>query len=293
MALDTIETPETISREQLGGSATYFAFAARPLCAVAMVAVVGEDFPVGERNRLTRAGIDLDGLQIAPGRTFRWSGRYGDDPNERTTLDTQLNVFAGFQPQLPEHYRDADLVFLGNIDPALQLDVLEQVRGPRLVACDTMNFWIERECEALKRTLSRVDVLIVNDEEVRLLSGSRGLLKGARQILDLGPRALVVKKGEHGAMLVTRDEIFVAPAIPLERVIDPTGAGDSFAGAFMAYLSQQKTLNSAAYRRAIVHGTVAASFCVEQFGIAGLEGLDHQTLGSRLDHFRSVTRWEE
>ncbi len=290
VALDSVQTPHGQVVDELGGSATYFSLAASRASRVGVVAVIGSDFPPEHRSLLLKHKVDLDGLHSTEGKTFRWSGVYGADPNDRTTLDTQLNVFADFRPELPLRYRDVSHLFLGNIHPRLQAEVLDQVRGPRIVACDTMNFWIEGERPALEQVLARIDLLMVNDEEVRMLSGESNVIKGARAILRRGPRAIVVKKGEHGAMLVSGDGIFAAPALPVERVVDPTGAGDSFAGAFMAQLTQESTISDAAMRRAVVQGTVAASFCVERFGVAGLCEISEKALAERRRSYRELTR---
>jgi len=290
VALDSVRTPRDAVADELGGSATYSALAAKSLADTGIVAVVGDDFPASSRALLERAGIDLEGLESVPGQTFRWAGEYGEDPNDRTTLDTQLNVFAEFRPKLPPRHRATAPLFLGNIHPGLQREVLDQVQAPRLVACDTMNFWIEGERAELDKVLGRIDLLLVNDEEVKLLSGEINLLHGARAILRMGPKAVVVKKGEHGAMLVTEDGLFVAPALPLEQVVDPTGAGDSFAGGLMGRLTREPRIDDAALRRAIVWGTVSASFCVEQFGVRGLEQMTPEQHQSRLKVYRAATR---
>ena len=292
VALDSVSAPGGTVEDALGGSATFFSLAARLLSPVGLVAVVGEDFPVEYRELLRAAGVDLEGLVVCPGRTFRWSGEYGEDPNERTTLETQLNVFAEFRPDLPLAYRKAEWVFLGNIDPRLQLAVLDQVDAPRFVACDTMNLWIESERDALAKTLERVDLLFLNDEEARQWTGCRNLLDAGRAILDQGPSVVVVKKGEHGAILLAEDEVFVAPAFPLCDVVDPTGAGDSFAGAFMGCLVASNSIEVPALRRAVVHGTVAASFCVEGFSVSGLSGRTPEDLSRRLERYGEHVRYD-
>ncbi|MAE69333.1 MAG: sugar kinase [Gemmatimonadetes bacterium] len=290
VALDSVRTPRAEVIDELGGSATYASLAASSLADTGIVAVVGSDFPGSSRDLLYNAAVDLEGLESVEGETFRWSGVYGEDPNDRSTLDTQLNVFADFEPKLPARCRDAPYLFLGNIHPALQTRVLDQVNAPKLVACDTMNFWIEGEREALDRVLPRIDLLLVNDEEVKLLSGETNLLIGARAILEVGPKAVVVKKGEHGAMLVTSEGLFVAPALPLASVIDPTGAGDSFAGGFMGRLTREKGFDEEALRRAIVWGTVTASFCVEHFGVRGVVEMSDEDHAARMAAYRETTR---
>lgn len=292
VALDSVRAPGGSVEDALGGSATFFSLAARLLSPVGVVAVVGEDFPAEYRDLLRDAGVNLEGLVARPGRTFRWSGEYGEDPNERTTLETQLNVFADFQPDLLPAHRSADWVFLGNIDPHLQLAVLDQVDAPRFVACDTMNLWIENASDALARTLERVDLLFLNDEEARQWTGCRNLFDAGRAILDQGPSVVVVKKGEHGAILLTSDEVFVAPAFPLSNVVDPTGAGDSFAGAFMGCLVAADSTDSSSLRRAMVHGTAAASFCVEGLSVSGLSGRIPADLHRRLQEYGETVRYE-
>ncbi|MCA1796071.1 MAG: PfkB family carbohydrate kinase [Geobacteraceae bacterium] len=237
MAFDSVETPFGKAEEVLGGSATYFSTAASFFTPVDLVAVVGEDFPAEHIEFLQKRGVNTDGITRTSGKTFRWKGSYGYDLNEATTLDTQLNVLADFDPQLPKHYRDAKYVFLGNIDPELQLNVLKQVVRPEVVACDSMNFWIEGKPDALLETLKHVDILLINEAEVRQLAQEPNMVKAAHKVLAMGPTTLVVKQGEYGAVMFTAHSVFSAPAYPLEAVFDPTGAGDSFAGGFMGYLS--------------------------------------------------------
>jgi sugar/nucleoside kinase (ribokinase family) len=238
-------------------------------------------------------GIDLAGLVRRPGRTFRWKGRYEFDLNTAHTLETHLNVFAEFRPELPAHYRDAEYVFLGNIDPDLQRTVLDQVRAPRFVACDTMNFWIASKRESLLRTLSRVDMLFVNDAEARQLAGEHNVVKAARRILTFGPRAVVVKRGEYGALYFSGDEMFAASAYPLAAVFDPTGAGDSFAGGFMGYLARCRREDHATMRRAIVLGSVLASFAVEQFSLERLKTLGHDEIRARFTEVRQLAHFDD
>jgi sugar/nucleoside kinase (ribokinase family) len=289
VAFDSIETPFGRGHEVLGGSATYFATAASFFTAVRLVAVVGEDFPAGHRSFLADRNIDLSGLQVAPGKTFRWQGRYGYDLNEAQTLDTQLNVFEGFQPQLPEHFRDTEIVFLANIDPELQLEVLRQVRRPRLVACDTMNFWITGKREALVRTLADVDLLVINEGETRQLAGEPNLVKAARAILALGPRTLVVKRGEYGVLVFAEHSIFSLPAYPLEEVFDPTGAGDTFAGGFLGYLAATGDFSETTLRKAAVFGSVMASFTVEDFSLDRLRRVAWPEIEDRFRRFQALT----
>ncbi len=292
LALDTVRTPLGEAEDVLGGSAAYFALAARLFVPVSVVAVVGQDFPPPHLDLLRRSGIDLDSLEIAPGETFRWGGEYGADLNQRTTLFTYLNVFERFKPKLGPALQNARYLFLANIDPDLQQEVLDQVRKPELVVCDTMNFWISGKREALVRTLSRVDVFILNDGEARELSGESNMWRAARAILAMGPRAVVIKKGEHGAILVTAEDRFTAPSYPIEMVYDPTGAGDSFAGGFMGYLAAHRAAGPAELRRAVVYGTVAASFSVERFSVDGLVGLARADLERRGRELSTLARFD-
>ncbi len=293
VALDSLETPFGHREEVLGGSASYFSAAASYFGAPRVVAVVGEDFPEEHLRFLEGRGADLSGLARRPGRTFRWNGRYEFDLNTAHTLDTQLNVFADFRPQLPEPYVDSEYVFLGNIDPDLQRAVLDQVRGPRLVACDTMNFWITSKRESLLRTIRRVDLLFVNDAEVRQLSGEHNVVKAARQVLAWGPRAVVVKRGEYGALLFTGGEVFAAAAFPVPDVYDPTGAGDSFAGGFMGYLARCGRESPEILRRAVVLGSVLASFAVEQFGLDRFRTLAAEEIHGRYAEARRLAQFED
>ena len=259
VAYDTVETPFGKAERVLGGSASFFSVAASFFTPVRLVAVVGEDFGETQLAAFRGRQIDLDGLERTAGKTFHWQGKYSYDLNHRDTVCTDLNVFEFFKPRLPQSYRDVENVFLGNIDPELQLDVLQQVARPRLVACDTMNFWIDGKLEALRRTLARVDVLLVNDAEARELSGEWNVVKAARAIRAMGPRTLVVKKGEHGVLMFSDAGSFAAPAYPLEDVFDPTGAGDTFAGGCLGYLTKRGKLDAGALRRGIAQGSVMAS----------------------------------
>lgn len=289
VAFDTVETPFGRGDEVLGGSATYFSTSASFFTGVRLVAVVGEDFPAAHRDFLASRNIDLAGLQVAPGETFRWSGRYGFDLNEAHTLETHLNVFQDFRPELPEHFRDSEILFLGNIDPELQLEVVRQVRRPRLVACDTMNFWIAGKRAALLETLRHVDILLINESEVRQLAEEANLVKAARAILAAGPKTLVIKRGEYGALVFSAHSIFAAPAYPLEEVYDPTGAGDTFAGGFIGYLAATADLSEAAVRKATVFGSVMASFTVEDFSLGRLQRLEWPEIESRYRTFQALT----
>ncbi|MBI3603609.1 MAG: sugar kinase [Nitrospirae bacterium] len=293
VALDTVRTPFGEASEVLGGSATYFATAASYFTEVDLIAVVGEDFPESHLKFLKSRGIDLAGLERRKGETFRWKGEYTHQLNEAHTLDTRLNVFETFRPKIPEQYRSPDLLFLGNIDPELQLDVLRQVHRPKLVACDTMNFWIEGKREALWRTLKEVDVLVINDGEARALGGHSNLVQVAKDILAKGPKHLIVKRGEYGALLFNRKQTFGAPAFPLEEVKDPTGAGDTFAGGFMGYLGATGNLSDEGIRQAIIFGSVMASFTVEAFSLDRLRALDYKEIEARFREFKRLTHFED
>ena len=292
VAFDTVETPFGRGNDILGGSATYFSTAASFFTGVQLVAVVGEDFPAEHRAFLAARNIDLTGLQVSPGRTFRWKGRYGFDLNEAQTLETQLNVFEGFRPDLPGNFRDAEVVFLANIDPELQLEVVHQVRRPRIIACDTMNFWIAGKREALLRTLGKVDILIINEGETRQLANQANLVKAARTILALGPKTLVVKRGEYGVLVFGEHSVFSIPAYPLEEVFDPTGAGDTFAGGFIGYLAATGNFSDAAIRKATVFGSVMAPFTVEDFSLDRLRSLSWPEIEERFRLFQALTAFQ-
>ena len=266
MAFDDLQLPSVTATNVVGGSATYSAFAASAFAPVRVVGVVGDDFPQATLQAMQARGIDTEGVEHASGRTFRWAGRYDADLIGRTTLDTQLNVFASFQPKIPAAYRTTPLVLLGNIHPALQIDVLSQVERPRLIVADTMNFWIQGEAKILAEMLRRVDLLVINDEEARLLSGIHNIRRAAEDVRKRGPRNVIIKRGEHGALLFDEEGIFAAPAFPLHEVIDPTGAGDCFAGGLRGYLATVSEPSPIAIRRAMVHATATASYCVEAVG---------------------------
>lgn len=293
VAFDSVETPFGKAEEVLGGSATYFSTAASFFTDVKLVAVVGEDFPGEHVDFLKSREIDVNGLQRASGKTFRWKGRYDFDLNQAHTLDTQLNVFASFKPQIPEMYKDAEYVFLANIDPVLQLEVLRQVKKPKLVACDTMNFWIEGKLNELKETLKHVDILTINEGEARELSKEANLVKAAKTILSFGPKTLIVKRGEYGSLMFSDKGIFAAPAYPLESVFDPTGAGDSFAGGFMGYLSNTGDLGDGNIRQAIIFGSAMASFNVEEFSLNRMKTLTYGEIEQRYKSFKSLTHFED
>jgi sugar/nucleoside kinase (ribokinase family) len=293
VALDSVETPFGMKEEVLGGSATFFSTSASFFSPVKLVAVVGEDFPESHVQFLKSRNVGLEGLTREKGRTFRWKGKYGYQLNEAQTLDTQLNVFQSFSPKLPESYRDAPYVFLGNIHPELQSQVLDQVKGPKLVAADTMNFWITGSRPALLNTLKRVNLLFVNDAEARQLSGEHNILKAARAILAMGPSRVAIKRGEYGALLIEREHIFACPAMPLEDVFDPTGAGDTFAGGFMGTLATADRLDQEVLRRAMVMGSVMASFTVERFSLDRLRDLTPREINTRFSEFRRLTHFED
>jgi sugar/nucleoside kinase (ribokinase family) len=293
VALDSVETPFGKVKEVLGGSATYFSYSASFFTQVRLLATVGEDFPEEHVSLLRDRGVDVAGLKTSEGRTFRWAGQYGYDLNEARTLDTQLNVFASFRPVLDDRLRAMPFLFLANIDPELQLEVLRQMRTrPRLVALDTMNFWIQGKRDALLRVLAEVDVVTINDGEARQLAGEPNLVKAARVIAGMGPRTVVVKRGEYGAVMVSNGAFFVIPAFPLESVYDPTGAGDTFAGGFMGYLAGQGDAGPAALRRAMVYGSVMASFTVEDFSLNRLTRLKRDEVEERVRAFHDLVRLE-
>ena len=289
VALDSIRTPFGEVEEILGGSATFFSVAASFFSPVRLVAVVGEDFPSEHVDFLRSRGVDTRGLREVPGRTFRWKGYYAYDLNEAHTLDTQLNVFEDFDPEIPEEYRDSEYVFLANIDPELQLKVLEQVRSPRLVVCDTMNFWIENKREALFETVSRVNCLLLNDAESRQLAQDPNLVAAGRKLLGMGPERVIIKKGEHGVIMLAGGEFFSLPAYPLETVFDPTGAGDTFGGGFLGSLSRSERAGEEEIRRAVVYGSVVASFTVEDFSCRRLAALSMEEIEERYRAFSAIT----
>jgi sugar/nucleoside kinase (ribokinase family) len=291
VAFDDIETPAGSAKNVLGGSATHFAVAASFFAPVHLIGVVGEDFPAEDRDYLAGRGIDLGGLEVAKGRTFRWSGRYHEDLNVRDTLSLELNVFADFQPAVAAAVRDVPYVFLANIDPRLQANVLAQFARPTLVACDTMNHWIDNARAPLEALLPRIGLLVVNDEEARLLSGEKNVIKAARKILALGPKALLIKRGEYGAILFSGNSVFAVPAFPLEEVFDPTGAGDTFAGGMVGWLAASGDRSEAGLRKAIVYGSVLASFVVEDFGGRRLRSLARDDVERRYRQFVALTEF--
>jgi sugar/nucleoside kinase (ribokinase family) len=294
VALDSVETPFGRADNVLGGSGTFFSASASHLAPVQLVGVIGSDYPLDKLEEAFKARhVDLAGLERAEGTSFRWRGRYRHDLNVAETLETHLGVFSNFRPKIPEQFRAAPFVFLGNIDPRLQLDVLEQVARPKLVACDTMNFWIESRRGDLLELLKRVDLITLNDAEARQLTEEFNLVKAARWIMARGPKMVVIKKGEHGAFMFTESSIFFAPAYPLESVFDPTGAGDSFAGGFMGYLARSGDVSEANLRRAVIHGSAMGSFAVERFSVNRLTELTSAEIRARVADFYRLTSFEQ
>ncbi|MEK7250248.1 MAG: PfkB family carbohydrate kinase [Bacteroidota bacterium] len=294
VAMDSIETPFGSAKNALGGSATYISTAASYFTApIRLVGVVGGDFPKAGMEFLERRGVDLDGLEIIKqGKTFHWAGKYHYDLNNRDTLATDLNVFEKFDPKIPEKYKKSKYVCLGNIDPVLQRRVLEQIEKPRLVICDTMNFWIEGKNADLRETLKSIDVIILNDSEARLLSREPNLIKAARVIRSMGPKIIIIKKGEHGAMLITEQTVFSAPAYPMENIFDPTGAGDTFAGGFVGWVGKTDDFSEENLKKAVIYGSAMASFCVEKFSVDGLRDLTYLQVQDRFRAFRELSRFD-
>ena len=293
VALDSVETPFGKADDVLGGSATFFAASASHLTKVSVVGVVGSDYPTEKLEPLKKRGVDFSGLEHAEGESFRWRGRYRHDLNSAETLETRLGVFSHFSPKIPEKLRSCPYVFLANIDPRLQLDVLRQVKKPKLVACDTMNFWIQSRRPDIIELLGHVDLMTLNDSEARQLTEKANIVQAAQWIMARGPRHVIIKKGEHGAFMFTEKTIFFAPAFPLESVFDPTGAGDSFAGGFIGYLAATGDLSEANMRRAVVMGSVMGSFAVEKFSIERLMTLTRPEIDQRVKEMRKLVTFEE
>lgn len=293
VALDSVKTPFGSVENALGGSATYFSTSASYFTEVRLVAVIGEDFPREHTRFLQSKNIDTRGLEVQKGETFRWKGEYGYDLNEARTLATHLNVLATFKPRIVEDYKSSDIVFLANVDPEIQLDVLRQVRKPKLVACDTMNYWIASKLDALKRTLKEVDVLTINEAELRQLAGEASLVKAAKIVQAMGPKTLVVKQGSYGALLFSGHSVFSAPAYPLETVFDPTGAGDTFAGGFIGHLANTMNFSEESMRKAVIFGSVMASLNVESFSLDRLRSLDYKEIEARYRAFKKLTHFED
>ncbi|MBP6183081.1 PfkB family carbohydrate kinase [Flavobacterium sp.] len=295
VAFDAIETPFAKTDKILGGAATYIGLSASYFnLQSAIVSVVGDDFPQEYLDLLTARNIDISGIEVVKGgKTFFWSGRYHNDLNSRDTLDTQLNVLADFQPKVPQNFKDSDVVMLGNLHPLVQSSVLDQMNTqPKLVVLDTMNFWMDCALPELLDVIKRVDVITINDEEARQLSGEYSLVKAAGKIHTMGPKYVVIKKGEHGALLFHKKEVFFAPALPLEEVFDPTGAGDTFAGGFSGFITQSENISFENMKNAIIYGSNLASFCVEKFGTERMIGLDKEEVLSRLKQFKSLTQFD-
>lgn len=295
VAFDDVATPFGKADRIVGGAATYAALAASYFTSgIELVSVVGDDFPTTVLDDLKARGVDLAGLQIKAGeKSFFWAGRYHDNMNQRDTLDTQLNVLAEFDPVLPDSYKDAEFVMLGNLTPSVQMRVIEQLETrPKLIAMDTMNFWMDNTPDALNEVIAKVDMLIINDEEARQLSGEYSLVKAAEKIMAMGPKTLAIKKGEHGALLFQGDEIFFAPALPLAEVFDPTGAGDTFAGGMMGYIAKTGDISFDNLKRAIIYGSAMASFCVEKFGTERMTELDDAAIRARLQRFVDLVRFD-
>ncbi|HMI56177.1 MAG TPA: PfkB family carbohydrate kinase [Gemmatimonadaceae bacterium] len=293
VALDSVETPFGKADDVLGGSATFFAASASLLTSVSVVGVVGSDYPMEKLEPLRKRGVDFSGLERAEGSSFRWRGRYRHDLNSAETLETHLGVFSRFSPKIPEKFRSSPYVFLANIDPRLQLDVLNQVERPRLIACDTMNFWIQSRRPDILELLEHVDLVTLNDAEARQLTEKANLVQAAQWIMARGPRHVIIKKGEHGAFMFTEKSIFFAPAFPLENVFDPTGAGDAFAGGFIGYLAKTGDLSEANMRRAVIYGSVMGSFAVEKFSIERLMTVNRAEIDQRMRDMRRLVAFEE
>jgi sugar/nucleoside kinase (ribokinase family) len=295
MAFDAIETPFGKTDQIVGGSATYVAYAASNFVKpVHQISIVGYDFPKEEMEELKRRGVQLEGVQIVPDKkSFFWSGRYHEDMNSRDTLITDLNVLADFNPKVPDSYQGAEFLMLGNLSPDVQLSVIKQLKTrPKLIVMDTMNFWMEIAMDGLKEVLKQVDMLMVNDAEARQLTGEFSIVKAAKKILAMGPQYLIIKKGEHGALLFDHDSVFFAPALPLEEVFDPTGAGDTFAGGFMGHLAKSGDISFENMKRAIIVGSAMASFCVEKFGPTRLKEVSHQDISRRIQEFKDLVSFE-
>ena len=289
VAFDSIETPFGSAERILGGSASYFALAASFFTSVRIVGVIGEDFPDEHIELFRRRNIDTDGIKREKGDTFHWRGRYHEDINVRDTLELHLNVLSGFVPRLPERYRDAEYVFLGNIDPLMQIEVLNQIHHMKLVVCDTMDHWIRESADNLQKVLRRIEMLVINDSEARLLSGQSNVVRAARAILKMGPKVVMIKRGEYGVLQFSDSQVFATPAYPLEEVFDPTGAGDSFAGGFLGQLARSGDASQRGIRRAIVYGAVVASFTVEDFGVKRLTTASLPDIEERFERFVELT----
>jgi len=294
MAFDAIETPFGKIDQVIGGSATYAAYAASNFIQpINQVSIIGFDFPEEEITALQTRGVVMDGVQVVKNKkSFFWSGRYHEDMNSRDTLVTDLNVLADFDPRLPDSYRGSEFVMLGNLQPTVQMNVIKQLKNPKLIVMDTMNFWMESAMPELEKVLKKIDVLLINDAEARQLSGQYSLVKASKTILSMGPKFLIVKKGEHGALLFHGDKVFFAPALPLEEVFDPTGAGDTFAGGFMGHLAKTRDISFENMKTAIIVGSAMASFCVEKFGPNRLKEISKEDIDKRLQQFRELVNFD-
>lgn len=291
VAYDSVETPKGKVDKALGGSAIFFSSAASLFTDVNVVGVVGDDYDFSKVEFLKARGVNLDGVTMVPGETFSWKGVYGDDPNERETIYTRLGVFADFKPQIPEKYRNCDYIFLANIDPDLQLNILSQMERPKLTALDTMNYWIEGKPGSLLRVLKQIDILFLNDSEIRLLTGLNDVFKAGRRIFEMGPKYVVLKKGEHGSVLMSAEDKFFTAIYPVDEVVDPTGAGDTFAGGFMGYLSREDSIDWDTLKRSVIYGTAAASFAVEDFSVFRLQELSKVDIEERVELIRKMTKF--
>ncbi|MFH1593747.1 MAG: PfkB family carbohydrate kinase [Candidatus Omnitrophota bacterium] len=291
VAFDTIKTPFGKCKDVLGGSASYFSVSASYFCKVNLVAVVGKDFPAKYKNLLKRKGVDVKGLEVREGKTFSWSGEYGWDFSNPRTISTDLNVFSDFDPDIPAEYRDSEYLFLANIDPVLQNRVLEQMGRPKLVACDTMNYWIDSRRKELLKLIKKVDIFFLNESEAKELTGEANLIKAAKAILKFGPGSVIIKKGEHGSLLFSSNSAFSIPAYPLESIYDPTGAGDTFAGGVLGYMARNNKTTHADLRRAIVCGTIMATFTVEDFSLRRLGSIRRSDITRRIKKFERLTNF--
>ena len=289
IAFDTIKTPFGEKKEILGGSAIYFSYAASLFAPVRLIGVVGSDFPAAQIEKFRKRRIDTSGLQVRPGKTFRWCGRYEKNLKEAETISCALNVMGEYSPKLPEHYRNSQYVFLANIDPKIQLKTLKQIHSPKLVVCDTMNLWVKNKLPELKKLLKKVDVLLLNDEEARMLTGQENLISAGHKIICWGPKTAIIKKGEHGVILTTgKNDFFFTPAFPTTSVSDPTGAGDSFGGGFTGYIAATNDFSAANMRKAVIYGAVVASFTVEDFGIRALEKIKISDVERRVNQIKKM-----
>ena len=291
VAFDDIETPFGKVEKVIGGACTYISWAASYFTNdIRLTSIVGNDFPVDEIKHLESRGVNMDGLKIVKdGKTFFWAGKYHENMNQRDTITTDLNVLDDFDPELPDSYKDSKYIMLGNLTPDIQLRVMEQLTAPKLIVLDTMNFWMDIAMDKLKKAISKIDILTINDEEARQLSGEYSLVNAAKKIFKMGPKYLVIKKGEHGALLMSKDQMFYAPALPLAEVKDPTGAGDTFAGGFMGYIAKTDDVSFNNLKRAVVYGSAMASFCVEEFSLGKMKSLDDKKITERVNSFVDLT----